>query len=106
MAWVYLLAGGACEVIFTACLKYAASFTRLLPTAGFLAAAAASFAFLNLSIRTIPLGTAYAVWTGIGAVGTAIWGITMFAEPVNVLRLVFLALIIAGIFGLKLVSPN
>src|SRR4051812_1918685 len=106
MGWFFLLAAGVCEVAFTTFLKYAAGFTRLGPSAGFLVAAAASFLFLNQAIRTIPLGTAYAVWTGIGAVGTAIVGIAVFAEQATLIRIIFLIWIVVGIGGLKIVSAN
>jgi quaternary ammonium compound-resistance protein SugE len=106
MGWLFLLIAGACEVAFTTCLKYAAGFTRPGPSAAFLVAAAASFLFLNQAIRTIPLGTAYAVWTGIGAVGTAIIGIALFSEPATLFRILFLILIVVGIVGLKIVSAN
>src|SRR3982751_936257 len=104
MAWIYLIVAGALEVGFTTCLKYAEGFTRLWPSLGFLAAATMSFVFLTIAIRTIPLGTAYAVWTGIGAVGTATLGIILFGDPATMMRLFFLAVIIGGIVGLKFVS--
>jgi quaternary ammonium compound-resistance protein SugE len=101
MGWLLLLAAGLCEVAYTTCLKYAAGFTRPWPSAGFLLAAAASFLFLNQAIRTIPLGTAYAVWTGIGAVGTVIIGFAIFAEELTLTRIIFLAFVVIGIIGLK-----
>ncbi len=104
MGWIYLLIAGLLEVGFTTCLKYAEGFTRFWPSVGFLVAATASFVFLTLAIRTVPLGNAYAVWTGIGAVGTAIVGIVMFGDPATPLRLLFLAVIIGGVAGLKMVS--
>lgn len=104
MAWIFLALAGALEVSFTTALKYSEGLTRLWPSVLFLAASFASFAFLAQAIKTIPLGTAYAVWTGIGAVGTAIVGIVLFAEPATALRILFLATIVGGIVGLKLVS--
>jgi quaternary ammonium compound-resistance protein SugE len=104
MGWIYLVIAGAFEVGFTTCLKYAEGFTRLLPSVGFFIAATISFVFLTLAIKTVPMGTAYAVWTGIGAVGTALVGIVVFGDPATPLRLFFLAVIIGGIAGLKLVS--
>ena len=104
MAWLFLLAAGLCEVAYTTCLKYAAGFTRPWPSAGFLLAAAASFLCLNQAIRTIPLGTAYAVWTGVGAVGTVIIGIAIFEEQMTLARIIFLGFVIIGIIGLKVVS--
>ena len=104
MSWLYLLLAGLFEIGFTTCLKLSASFTRLWPSLGFLLCAAASFWLLTRAIQTIPLGTAYAVWTGIGAFGTALIGIFVFGEPATALRLVFLTLLIGSIIGLKLVS--
>ena len=89
--------------MFTTSLKYADGFTKLAPSLVFVAAYAASAWFLAKSIQTIPLGTAYAAWTGIGAVGTALVGIAIFGEPAMALRLLFLSIIIAGMVGLKLV---
>jgi quaternary ammonium compound-resistance protein SugE len=104
MGWLYLLFAGALEVAFTTSLKYADGFTRLAPSLIFVAAYAASAWFLAKSIQTIPLGTAYAVWTGIGAIGTAVVGVAIFGEPATALRLFFLSMIVAGIVGLKMVS--
>ena len=104
MPWVFLAVAGALEVSFTTALKYAEGFTRLWPSLIFLVAYAGSAWFLAQAIKGIPLGTAYAVWTGIGAVGTALIGIALFGEPATALRLFFLAVIVGGIVGLKLVS--
>ena len=104
MAWAFLGIAGLCEIAFTVALKYAAGFTRMWPSLAFIAAYAASAWFLSLAIRTIPVGTAYAVWTGIGAVGAAGLGIWLFAEPATAARLAFIALIVIGVAGLKLVS--
>jgi quaternary ammonium compound-resistance protein SugE len=104
MSWLYLAVAGALEISFTTALKYAEGFTKLWPSLLFVVAYAGSAWFLSLAVKNIPLGTAYAVWTGIGAVGTAIIGIALFGEPATLLRLIFLAVIIFGIVGLKLVS--
>lgn len=104
MGWLFLVLAGALEVAFTTALKYAEGFTRLGPSVAFIVAYAGSAWLLSKAISTIPLGTAYAVWTGIGAVGTATVGIALFGDPANAARIFFLAVIIAGIAGLKLVS--
>ncbi|MGZ8210297.1 MAG: quaternary ammonium compound efflux SMR transporter SugE, partial [Burkholderiales bacterium] len=95
---------GALEVVWAIGLKYTAGFTRLAPSAITIAAMIVSVWFLALALRTIPVGTGYAVWTGIGAVGTAILGIALFSEPATAARLACIGLIVAGILGLKLVS--
>src|SRR5882757_8907660 len=104
MAWLYLVVAGLCEPAWAIGLKYTEEFSRLLPTIGTVIAMVASLAFLGLALKTLPVGTAYAVWTGIGAVAVAILGIILFAEPANALRLGSIGLIVAGIVGLKLVS--
>jgi quaternary ammonium compound-resistance protein SugE len=104
MGWLLLVLAGLLEVGWAVGLKYADGFTRPVPSIVTLVAAAASFWLLGLAMRTIPLGTAYAVWVGIGAVGAAIAGMTLFREPVSVLKLVSLVLVVAGILGLKLAS--
>ena len=104
MAWVWLTLAGLLEVVWAVGLKYTDGFTRLVPSAITVAAMIASVYFLALAVRTIPIGTGYAVWTGIGAAGTAILGIILFAEPATALRLGAIGLIVAGIVGLKLVS--
>lgn len=104
MAWVALLIAGLLEVGWAVGLKYTEGFTRLGPTLATAAALIASMALLGLSLRTLPLGTAYAVWTGIGTIGTAIVGITVFREPATAARLLCIGLIASGIVGLKLVS--
>lgn len=101
-AWLLLLLAGICEVGWAVGLKYSEGFTRLWPSIGTLLGLAGSFWLLNLSMRTLPVGTAYAVWTGIGAVGTAVLGMLLFAEPRTVWRYACLALIVAGIAGLRL----
>jgi quaternary ammonium compound-resistance protein SugE len=104
MAWLYLLIAGLFEVAWAIGLKYTDGFTRVVPTTWTIGSMVASIAFLGLALKTLPVGTAYAVWTGIGAVGVAILGIILFAEPAHAARLGSIGLIVAGIIGLKLVS--
>jgi quaternary ammonium compound-resistance protein SugE len=106
MAWIYLIIAGLFEVGFTTTLKLSDNFSNLKWAVGFVVCISLSFYFLNKAIETIPLGTAYAVWTGIGAAGTVIIGITYFKEPSDVWRLFFLFLLIGSILGLKLVSEH
>jgi quaternary ammonium compound-resistance protein SugE len=106
MAWVYLLIAGVLEVAWAIGLKYNDGFKRLWPSVWTFAALIGSFVFLAQALRTIPVGTGYAVWTGIGAVGTAALGIILFAESAALPRLVCIALIVAGILGLKLTSAS
>lgn len=106
MAWIYLVAAGLFEVGWAVGLKYTEGFTRLWPTLWTLGAMVLSLSLLGLALRTLPLGTAYAIWTGVGTVGTVILGIWLFGEPADVLRLACIGLILAGIIGLKLVSEH
>lgn len=106
MAWFFLFIAGIFEVGWAVGLKYTEGFTRLWPSAGTVLAMIASFVFLSQALKTLPVGTAYAVWTGIGAVGTAAAGIFLFGESRDLLRIVCLFLIIAGIAGLKLTSAH
>ena len=106
MAWVVLFVAGLLEIGWAVGLKYTEGFTRLWPTVGTVAALIASMGLLGVALRTLPLGTAYAVWTGIGTVGTAVLGIVLFREPATAMRLVCIALIVAGILGLKLASAS
>ena len=106
MAWVYLFVAGGFEIVWATGLKYSDGFTRLWPSVGTVAAMSVSMVCLALAARAIPIGTAYAIWTGIGAVGVAIVGIVLFSEPRDVVRLFFIFLIIAGIVGLKLATPS
>jgi quaternary ammonium compound-resistance protein SugE len=106
MQWIVLLLAGLLEVVWAVGLKYTEGFTRLVPSAVTLAAMAGSVVLLGLALRTLPLGTAYAIWTGIGTVGTVIWGIMMLNEPASLARLVCIAMIVAGIAGLKILSPH
>ena len=102
MAWLLLVVAGLLEVVWAIGLKYTAGFTRLVPSAITLAAMVGSVALLGLAMKWLPVGTAYAVWVGVGAVGTVILGIVLFGEPVNLVRMLSVALIVAGIVGLKL----
>ncbi|MFT3937785.1 quaternary ammonium compound efflux SMR transporter SugE [Rhodopseudomonas sp.] len=104
MAWFYLFVAGLMEIGWALGLKYTEGFTRLVPTALTVAAMVASVALLGLALKTLPIGTAYAVWSGIGAVGTAALGIALFGDPATVGRLACIGLIVAGIVGLKLVA--
>lgn len=106
MAWILLLLAGLFEVAWAVGLKYTDGFTRLLPSAATIVAMAVSVGLLAMAVRTLPLSTAYAIWTGIGAVGAVILGITLFQESASPARLACLALIIAGIVGLKIVSSE
>ena len=105
MAWTYLLLAGACEIVATTLFRYAEGFTKLGPSLASLAIGLLSFYLLNRSLVGLPLGTAYAVWTGIGAAGTALIGIAFYQEPASFMRLACLALLIGGIIGLKVFEP-
>lgn len=104
MAWVYLIAAGLLEIIWAIGLKYTEGFSKLTPSVITIAAMIASVALLGLALRDLPVGTGYAIWTGIGTVGTAILGIWLFHEPATAFRLASIGLIVAGIVGLKIVS--
>ncbi len=104
MAWLFLFVAGLFEVGWAIGLKYTEGFTRLVPSVLTVAAMIVSLALLGLALKTLPVGTAYAVWTGIGAVGTAALGIYLFGEPATAARLASIGLIVAGIVGLKLVT--
>ena len=106
MAWLYLLIAGLLEVVWATALKFSDGFSRILPTVVALTTAWASFWFLSLAIRKIPIGTAYAVWVGIGAVGVAVVGMLWFRESRDLWRLFFIGLIVVGVVGLKLVSRD
>ena len=105
MAWFVLILAGGLEIGWAIGLKYTDGFTRLVPTIATLAAMALSMALLGLAVRVLPVGTAYAVWTGIGTVGTVLLGMLLFGESAEPLRLAFIAMIVAGIVGLKIVTP-
>jgi quaternary ammonium compound-resistance protein SugE len=102
MEWLYLFAAGVFEIIWATSQKYSAGFSKPLPTIVTLLTATVSFVLLGLAMKHLHLGTAYAIWTGIGILGTAILGIFLFGEPVTLSRLFFVALILIGIIGLKL----
>ena len=104
MAWLFLIVAGLFEIGFALGLKFSEGFTRLWPTLGFLASGGVSFYLLSVAMRTLPVGTAYAVWTGIGAAGTAVLGILLLEESGDVFRVVSIALIVAGVIGLRLSS--
>ena len=106
MAWVVLFVAGLLEVGWAVGLKYTEGFTRVWPTVGTVVALVASMALLGVALRSLPLGTAYAVWTGIGTVGTAVLGIVLFREPATAMRMLCIAMIVAGIVGLKLASSS
>ena len=106
MPWIILVLAGLFEVGWAIGLKYTDGFTRLWPTVGTVAAMAISLGLLGIAMKSLPVGTAYAIWVGVGAVGTVILGIVLFQEPVNALRLISVGLIVAGLVGLKLASPQ
>ena len=106
MAWFVLFLAGLLEIGWAVGLKYTAGFTRPLPTLLTVASMIASLGLLGLALRTLPLGTAYAIWTGVGTLGTAILGIALFGESASAARLACIGLIVAGIAGLKLVSQH
>jgi quaternary ammonium compound-resistance protein SugE len=105
MAWLYLFGAGLLEIGWAVGLKYTQGFTKLVPSVLTLVSMAGSMALLGLALRHLPLGTAYAVWTGIGTVGTAIAGMILLGEPAGAMRLGCISLIVMGIFGLKLLTP-
>ena len=104
MAWLYLLAAGLLEAVWALLLKQSASFTRIWPSIGFAGAAAISLVLLGLALRTIPVGTAYGVWTGVGALMTFAAGIVLLGETSSALRFASVALIAAGIVGLRVAA--
>ena len=106
MNWILLVLAGLCEVAWAIGLKYTEGFTRPLPTVGTISAMLISIWLLGIAMKSLPVGTAYAVWVGIGAVGTAILGIILLNESANPARLVSLGVIVAGIVGLKLATPT
>ena len=104
MAWVLLIVAGLCEVAWAIGLKYTEGFTRFWPSLATASAMALSVWLLSLAMKTLPVGTAYGVWVGVGAVGTVVMGIALLGEPANAARLASVGLIVAGIVGLKLSS--
>jgi quaternary ammonium compound-resistance protein SugE len=106
MAWIAVIAAGLLEVGFASMLKLSNNFTKLWPTIGFMVFASGSFSLLAWSLKTLPIGTAYAVWTGIGAAGTAILGMILFKDPVSLGRITAIAFIIIGVILLNYTSSN
>jgi quaternary ammonium compound-resistance protein SugE len=104
MVWMYLFLAGLFEVGWAVGLKYTAGFTRPLPTLLTVASMIVSLGLLGLALKSLPVGTAYAIWTGIGTIGTAILGIYLFAEPATFARIACIGLIVSGIIGLKLAT--
>ncbi|WP_027390238.1 quaternary ammonium compound efflux SMR transporter SugE [Chrysiogenes arsenatis] len=106
MSWFILVVAGLLEVVWAVGLKYTEGFTRLWPSLWTLFALVASFVLLGIAMKSLPVGTAYSVWVGIGAAGTVVLGIYLFGEPINTLRLVSVGLILLGVAGLKLATPS
>jgi quaternary ammonium compound-resistance protein SugE len=106
MAWIAVITAGVLEVGFASMLKLSNNFTKLWPTIGFLVFASGSFSLLAWSLKTLPIGTAYAVWTGVGAAGTAILGMILFKDPVSLGRITAIAFIITGVILLNYTSSN
>jgi quaternary ammonium compound-resistance protein SugE len=106
MSWILLVLAGLFEIAWAVGLKYTEGFTRLWPSMGTLTAIVVSLALLGVAVQSLPLGTAYAVWTGIGAVGTVLLGVVLFGESASLLRLACVGLILIGLIGLKLVTPS
>jgi quaternary ammonium compound-resistance protein SugE len=104
MAWIYLIIAGVFEIVWSMGLKYSHGFTKLVPSLITIGGMVVSFYLLALATKSLPIGTAYAVWTGIGTLGAVILGIFLFHEPVNILRIIFLCLILIGIIGVKFTS--
>ncbi|MCF6411220.1 quaternary ammonium compound efflux SMR transporter SugE [Pseudalkalibacillus salsuginis] len=104
MAWIYLFIAGIFEVVWATGLKYTEGFSRLVPSIITVVGMVISFYFLSIAIKVLPIGTAYAVWTGIGALGTVFLGILLFNEPKDFTRILFLGMILVGIIGLKFTS--
>lgn len=106
MQWFYLILAGFFEVGWAVGLKFSDGFTKIIPSIFTVVTMVASLYFLSLSLKTLPLSSSYAIWTGIGTIGTIILGIIIFKEPISVVRIVCVLLIVAGIVGLKLISSN
>lgn len=106
MAWIYVLIGGVLEVGFTTCMRYTDGFKNIPWTLAFLACIAGSMYALELATKTIPIGTAYAVWTGIGALGTVVIGMLWYHEPANLVRCLLICLLVGSIVGLKVTSGH
>ena len=106
MAWIVLAVAGLLEIGWAIGLKYTEGFSRLWPTIGTIVSMVASMGMLGIAVNSLPVGTAYAVWTGIGTIGTALLGLVLFGEPASAARLACIAMIAAGIVGLKIVTPD
>ena len=106
MSWVYLFLAGILEVAWVVALKMSDGFTKIVPSAVMVVTIVSSFVLLNLAIRSLPMGVAYAIWTGMGAAGAVIMGIILFKEPCTFWHLFFLSMIIIGLVGIKFVSPE
>lgn len=106
MAWLFVIVGGLFETVFAVCLKLSDGFTRLWPTVGFAVSVTVSMGLLGLGLRELPVGTAYAVWTGIGAAGTAVVGMLLLDDPVTVVRLTAISLIVGGVIMLNLAGGS
>ena len=105
MAWIYLFLAGLFEIVWAISLKNIDGFSKILPIIVTISGMTISFDFLSLSLKSLPVGTAYAIWTGIGAVGVAIFGIVFYSEPASIIRIICLLLIVTGIIGLKIATP-
>ncbi len=106
MSWCYLFLAGILEIVWVVALKMSDGFTKIVPSAVMVVTIVSSFVLLNLAIRNLPMGVAYAVWTGMGAAGAVIMGIILFKEPCTFWHLFFLSLIVVGLVGIKFVSPE
>ena len=106
MKWLMLIVAGLLEMGWAIGLKYSQGFTKLIPSIFTIVGMIASFYFLSLALKSLPLGTAYAIWTGIGTVGTVTLGIILFKEPIDIIRLICIGFKVVGIVGLKVVSPH
>ncbi len=106
MAWVYLVIAGIFETVWAVAMKYSQGFTKLYPSLTVGVAMCLSVWLLGLAMKTLPLGTAYAVWTGVGTLGAVLYGIFFFSEPADMLRMLFVAMILGGLIGLKTVSAS
>jgi quaternary ammonium compound-resistance protein SugE len=106
MAWLYLFIAGIFEIVWAIALKYSEGFSKFWPSAITVVGMAISIYFLAISLKTLPIGVAYSIWTGIGAIGTVVLGIILFDESKEILKIVFVLMIVCGIVGLKLVTGN
>lgn len=106
MAWLLLIIAGILEIVWVVALKMSDNFSKLIPSAVMVVSIVSSFLLLNLSIRSLPIGVAYAVWTGMGAAGAVLAGIVLFKEPCSFLHVFFLSMIVVGLVGIKFVSPE